>query len=298
MIRRLLGRFAAALLLGTLPLAAQADPAAGAKITASQVVTLTPVRSTAASRARDGSRRGLLVAARHRVNVPVSSGLKRADYLQKMRGQFRNKDSNQDGLVSWQGKNAPENLANQAQCVIVQYKFQPATSVKDKTKPGQMIDTPAQWTPIDWVTFLEVLGTTKFEGGKCLATGLVTVRKCEINGKTIDIAGPAPKGCLLRMSNGQCVPGGSNPLGGLDRALKCMANPADPICLPADAQECAAKGGKIVEIAKQQGCDEWEQFGPNSEAAFIKVAALNFDAEDWNRNGKINGKEGEFLCNR
>ncbi len=44
------------------------------------------------------------------------------------------------------------------------------------------------------------------------------------------------------------------------------------------------------------GCEQWEQFGPDSREAFLMVAALNFDAEDWNHDGVIGGAEGQYLC--
>jgi hypothetical protein len=62
------------------------------------------------------------------------------------------------------------------------------------------------------------------------------------------------------------------------------------------SQLCSSKGGKLQPVTNYAGCEQWEQFGPDSRKAFLKVAALNFDAEDLNHDGLINGQEGKYLC--
>ncbi|TRW14229.1 hypothetical protein [Glacieibacterium frigidum] len=225
--------------------------------------------------------------------------LTRAAYLDKMRFLHGNKDWNQDGVVSWQGANAPENLADFAKCVIVDYQYTPASTVKDKTKPGQMITTPAKHSPIDWRTFLEVLGETKFEGGECEVIGVVDVTKCLVGNTpyTYEQLNPPAPQCVSK-PNAPCIPVPKNPYAGVGKALFCLANPKDPSCAGDFAKLCAAKGGTLKVFSKMQGCEKYQTFGPDSTAALLKVAALNFDSEDWNQDGKISGKEGEFLCKR
>ncbi len=260
--------------------------------------TPVPITSTAATRRLDTSRRSLIGTARH--GLPMAIGLKRADYLQKMRLVFRNKDWNQDGVVSWTGSKPQENLADVAKCVIVDYKHVAATSVKDKSKPGQVTSTPEHWEPVDWLTFLEVLGATAFDAPPCEAVGLVDEKYCQIGNKTYSFAElyPSTNGCKgIPLPNGACYPL-SNPQGDLNRAITCSLAPTLPACAPPETKLCADKGGSVVVKTKMQGCETWTKYGPDSEAAFSKVAAMNFDREDWNANGRIDGSEGEFLCNR
>lgn len=283
-------------LIAAVVAAAAAVSVSAAPQSAATVRNLKPVQGIALPR-RSPSLPGFLAARRPPAGPLV---LTRAAYLEKMRAQHRTKDWNEDGVVTWQGSNPTENYGSQKSCVIVDYKFTPASTVKDKTKPGQFINTPASHTPIDWRSFLEVLAVTKFEGGECEVIGLVDVATCTIGGKTFklgEIYPPTPN--CIKVAPGICIPlKQQTPYSDVEKPVKCLLNPLNPACGYTGAKLCVDKGGTIGTYSKMQGCEKYQTFGPDSEAAFLQVAGINFDAEDWNKDGKITGKEGEFLCNR
>jgi hypothetical protein len=200
-------------------------------------------------------------------------------------------DLQQDFSLKWQGPNPWEPLGPKiSSCVIVAYTLQPASKVKDPAHPGQYVETPETYVPADWLSWPEVLGATAFEGGQCLAVGYSNSEVCLIDGKTYEQAeleDPDPLAGLIKKS----------PLSDIPGALACLSNPAACKTQPSYFSKlCSIKGGTLKPVMNYAGCEQWEQFGPDSREAFLKVAALNFDAEDLNQDGLINGKEGKYLC--
>ena len=215
-------------------------------------------------------------------------------YLAKMGKTYDTLDVQRDFSLKWQEPNPSEPLGPKiSSCLIVAYTLQPASKVKDPAHPGQYVETPEAYVPADWLSWPEVLGATAFEGGQCLAIGSSNTEICQINGKAYeqqeleDPVAPNPLG----------LPTPDNPLAGIAGALACASDLKACMAKPSYFSKlCSSKGGVLQPVMNYGGCEQWEQFGPDSREAFLKVAALNFDAEDLNRDGLINGKEGKYLC--
>lgn len=239
-----------------------------------------PRITTPAQRAADLSRRRLLEAAR-RAPAP---GMRREQYLALMHAVWaQDLDTNGDGELTWVG--GPESLGPKVdQCVIVEYEKRAAKKEKDPRKPGVWIETPEAWVRKDWLTWGEVLATTKVEGGQCLALGVSTEWKC----MKPDMSGllPEPESSGSGWKIGVKIPC-TGPLGGI---VKC---PSDP---DAGKSHCEARGGVYQAFTDTEGCEKWQTLGPETEPAFLRVAARNFDAEDLDHDGVIGAGEGQYLC--
>jgi hypothetical protein len=251
----------------------------------------TPVPSSPAQRAANPARKAMLAVAANKMSIVVQ----RSAYLAKMAKAYEALDTQQDFSLKWQGPNPWEPLGPKiSSCVIVAYAHQPATKVKDTAHPGQYIETPEAYVSTDWLTWPEVLGATAFEGGQCLAVGYTTTEVCLINGKTYqqqELEDPVPSsGWPVHNS---ALSGPWNAQG----ALACLSDPKG--CAAPQSyfsKLCSSKGGELRPVTNYAGCEQWEKFGPDSREAFLKVAALNFDAEDLNHDSLISGQEGKFLC--
>lgn len=239
-----------------------------------------PRITTPVHRATDASRRRLLEAAR-RAPAP---GMRRERYLALMHAVWaQDLDANGDGELTW--VDGPESLAPKVDtCVIVEYEKQAAKKEKDPKKPGVWIETPEAWVPKDWRTWGEVLASTKVQGGQCLALGVATEWKC----MKPDMSGllPEPETSSSGWNFGPKIPCTATN-GGI---LQC---PSDP---DAGKRHCEARGGVYQPFTNTEGCEKWQTFGPETEPAFLQVAARNFDAEDFDHDGVIGAGEGQYLC--
>ncbi|EJL32540.1 hypothetical protein PMI01_02531 [Caulobacter sp. AP07] len=250
---------------------------------------VTPVTSSPAQRSANPARKPMLATAANAMSIVVPRNV----YLAKMSKAYEALDVQQDFSLKWQGPNPWEPLGPKvSSCVIVAYTLQPASKVKDPAHPGQYVETPESYVPADWLSWPEILGATAFEGGQCLAVGYSNGEVCVVNGKAYqqqeleDPVTPNP-----------FIPKPDNPLAGIAGALACASDLQACMAKPSYFSKlCSSKGGVLQPVTNYGGCEQWEQFGPDSREAFLKVAALNFDAEDLNHDGQISGTEGKYLC--
>lgn len=277
----------AVLVVSTLAVARDEKPqrasvsVAKAGVVANRRVVLT----TPAARAADRSRRLLLERAR-RVPAP---GMTRDAYLKLMHAVWaQDLDANSDGTLAWQAGTEPLKSGVE-NCVVVQYTKQAATKEKDRANPGKWIETPETWVPADWLTYAEVLATTKVEGKECEVIGTRDEWRClSSDGKTV----------LFSQSSASSS---SSPLGSLWPKIPCknawgMIVPCPDKSKKGAEAKCAAKGGSLVTLTKMDGCEKWQSFGPETLEAFLAVAEQNFDSEDHDGNGRIDAGEGQHLC--
>ena len=223
-----------------------------------------------------------------RRQLAVTPKVTRQSYVDVLAKLFDSRDTNQDMFVSWQKPSTGETLAPLKSCVIVKYQTTQASKIKDPTKPGVFVETPASTTPVDWEYLTDRLAQTSFQGGECQAIEIKPVAQCYIDGKL------APKpGAASSPIPGLNIP--TNPGAGMACALSF--DPKSEACKSPEQRSCESRKGEwIVKEIATGACEKWTTYGPDSTEAFRRVAAASFDAEDWNKNGRIDGKEGQYLC--
>lgn len=142
-----------------------------------------------------------------------------------------------------------------------------------------------------------MLSVTSFDGTKCLVPGTAQVDMCTIDGVEHTLADLEKPPCI-DVGGGVCIGNISipGPGAGLSHSLFCSTHSADPACDPSPAGRCKTRGGVPSVVTVTNGCVTYEHFGPRDEAAFLTVAAANFDAEDHDHNGIIDANEGKYLC--